>query len=231
MFKKMTAEILDIGWFSHGGGYYVVTVRDPKTGNKIEFDKKHLTNYHDGDVIEFEYTEPSSFLGRIFDDIKVRNVTKVRCVVLERQLVKIPKIATSRGGDVRSIANVLSDKSAYDYYTSIKLRGTSEHIIKFIHKAIQNMQEFHYFNADEDGADIEIVYPHFVATFWIADKRGRPGKCDVMVTVYVEPVDATNAIIHVAAAEGIISWPRRTSLQQIEALALDVINLIVKSSP
>jgi len=125
MIKRMTAEVVR---FSSGlrkwQECWDIELRNLKTGKINEFTmfgddvlKSIIVTINKGDILDVEYTAPTTFLEKIFGNSpSIHNITKVRCVILERQLAKIPRIGASRGGNVGAIANELSDKSSYNYY-------------------------------------------------------------------------------------------------------------------
>jgi len=148
MFKRMTAEIIRTngslpGSFSKD---WCIVLRDLKTGKRREFEftpylpyggESYLTLIEE-DIIEIEYTEPSGLLSFMSYPKIVRIITKVRCSILEKQLVKIPKTGAFKSGNVRSIVTVLSD--SIDCYNIIKLKGSLEHIVMFVYKTIQQIE-------------------------------------------------------------------------------------------
>jgi len=188
MRKRMTEKIVDLEYWSRTD-YWRMAVRDSKTGKKKEFGVQgfySLSNYHEGDVVKIEYTEPSSFLDRIFGDTTVHNITKVRCVVLERQLAKIKSV---RHGNIPHVAKLLSER---EYQGCVKLRGSLENVTRLAYNLVQNVEGWSSFQDADNMLDEIDAIPCFTASFSVEKNH----VC--YIGVYCEPVDNMNTNVHIA---------------------------------
>jgi len=204
----MTAEVLSHQWnttskitalwlLPEAGTF--ITILCPITRKKktFEYGSKFphsiFSGLNNGDIIEFDYTEPSSWLSKLFSYPEMHNIiTKVKDARLEQLLAKIPKTGLN-------VKAAIEDGFRYSpYYViekdELKLKGSLKDIIKLVYDTIQNTEDFSH-----------IREPHFKFEHFIyfesefnygARYKGDTANSSV-AGIVIEPVDNINVIIHV----------------------------------
>ena len=202
--KRMTAEILSfrgVGSMRNMLNGRTVHICDPNTGKTREFYYEYRGRTFDyciGDVIEFEYTEPSSFFQSFFVRNEMHNIIgRVGNTILDEQLEKLPNARARMVKDSNnpSVATLLSDKDKFDFdfSSSIKLTGSLESITKLTFEAIRSIEGFCFFTPDTESL-IDEFTPCLEAQFSVYEwKRGY----SINIITVVEPVSDMSAIVHI----------------------------------
>jgi hypothetical protein len=157
--KRTTAEVISHNWnftasplvsSQAGAG---ITIRDINSGKKKKF--SYLSNFphrffrglKNGDIIEFDYTESSSWFPSFFSCPEITNVVaKLRETTLEQQLAKSPRTGTNAGDAMwNKVISRYPERAEYAYKSEVRLRGSLQGITKFIFETVQDVEGFEYF--------------------------------------------------------------------------------------
>jgi|GEM_PF-5440174 len=219
----MTAEVVNAALAERNHVSYAwqkahicITIRDPNTGKNREF--LYMSNFphgfyeglYKGDIIEFDYTEPSSWLKSMFSPPQIINVVaKKRNVTLEQLLAKTPKMKTNSGD---TLLRRLLDSGRYENELTLKdseltLKGSLKDVTKFVFNAVQDVTDFVYIEPHDrlqrifrdtkyckfDENDI-----FFNCSFYHGERKNFVTS---FVDIWIEPADNLNVIVHVACSQ------------------------------
>jgi len=218
--KRMTAEVIDrFVPTTQGYGNFpllnpearaYITIRDPINRKKRKFGymSKHphkiLGSLHNGDIIEFDYTEPSSWLSSLFSYPEICNVVaKVKDTRLEELLAKTPKIGTSVG--VTMVDRFKHSPHSVVEKGELKLYGSLKDIVKFVYYNIQNVEGFVYIDFHPERNSYNVKYEtHFQFEhdifFQCNFHYGGDNYNGSRVGIIIEPVDNMHMIVHAACS-------------------------------
>jgi len=218
--KRMTAEILSHQWNTTSkitslwlqpeAGTFI-TIRCPVTRKKktFEYGSKYphsiFRGLSNGDIIEFDYTEQSFWLSKLFRYPEMHNIiAKVKDKELERILDITPKTGTNVGATMldRFVVGVAGagDKG------ELKLKGSLKDIIKFVYYTIQNVEDFSFIDPHPgsvakwiNGSHYEFKHDIYLeCSFKHVMRHKKDYNNSSTVGIVFEPVDSMNVIVHVA---------------------------------